>query len=174
MKLALIVCGLFAVGCGDGAPTPQSTTDSGTDANADSSQSAFCMAESARASACGEPFDAADCSSLETCYRSILRAKEADAVPACVSARACGVTVQSCLDEAAKKHEGEPSVVSYAEACAAKDAACGGGLAATVCTSEFALLTDALRTRAQDCLTRACELVPECYQSALQSAGCVR
>jgi hypothetical protein len=141
-----LVC--LAVGCSSSGPQPTTTTD----ANADSGP----------------------CSSLDACWRAILRPEEVESALACANARACDMTAQSCLDDAAGKHTEEPSVKSFAEACAAKDTACGGRLAKAVCTSEFASLTDTLRNRAQECLTHDCDVVAECYQSALQSAGCLR
>jgi hypothetical protein len=178
MRLSpLILCGLLGVGCGDDASQPQPTvTDSATaaDADADSGPSAFCVAVSARATTCGEPFDGAQCETLDRCYRSNFRPEESEPVANCVASRACGATTQSCLDEAAKKYAADEVVKSYAAACAARDTACGGGLAANVCTSEFALLNDTLRARVEGCLTRECGLVAECYQAALQSKECVR
>lgn len=148
MRLApLVALAILAIGCGDDPTAPQSTaTDSAT--------------------------EAAPCS-LEACYRAILRPEEVDSVTACVTV-GCGANEQACVDDAAKKHSSEMAVTSFSEGCAAKDTACGGRLAKSVCTSEFSLLTDTLRAKASDCLAQDCELVAECYQSALQSAGCTR
>lgn len=166
--LSLIV---LSCGCAASPESNVAANDAGGDADA---MPAICRQVEARASACGQPFDERACGRELACDRALYRTEDAETVVSCLATRACDVPAERCVGDAAAKYAGDATVQALQKACAEKDAACGGGLATTVCSPELALLRDDLRAKVESCLAKDCEIVGECWQTVLQLAGCTR
>lgn len=133
----------------------------------------YCAELKARTERCDAgTFDAANCASQLTCYQTIVRAEERNALLGCFATRACTVSDDKCVADASAKYATDPTVTSFVKGCTDRRAACSNGFADDYCGGDFGLFTDEVRAKIQACLSKPCGEIGACFDAVVVAAGC--
>lgn len=172
----LIACGGTLAACGgttvddgnaDASPSDSASTDSGMSA------ATYCAALQARDTKCGtDSYDATNCQKQHTCFQTIVRPEDRNALLSCFATRACDVSDDRCVADASAKYLSDPVVSAYVKACTEKRTACSSSFGDDFCGYDIGMFTDEYRAKVRACLDKPCAEVSTCFGAVVSAAGC--